>query len=742
MTNEQSKPDQAHKSPVKLPRPPPLPPPIQVPRKNDTEGTNLNSTSQAAQPSGVQEANWTPRTYQLLKNPNVKPPLKSSPAELSMEKARGAKFARHGTPSTTKMFPIPQQTIETPSTSNTSPESMTTNTPQGDLIGQRRLFHSPIPSVETVVPSPEPSASTAQTQTIHAAPFPEFNRDVIQVITTTPNSPALSPIPGVNVLSPLPPTESIHEKYSRPRKNWRLGRQPVTPSVSQPYTVLKYYDLTVPSQENDEDMYAHLFNEIEEFIGLIEDTDKTAKIFIHDEHDRRQNKSFIQGVDSFRAKINIRNVALLQKYFAGAVPKKNGKPINMKILMGGASPSSEYKEQLEAWAQNGHWFGVRPLQMQNTMEVGWGLFSVRKTDPDALAAETSSFCGFPVGCHWKKIASRGVPSPGSPTVQAIHFSVDIRYQAHDRTILTRVFHHTKSTGFPLGIFTWFVPVANHTREDDHSDALAAYYKGKQEDFCVKNFNSDTIMLDFHTINKVNETLGKTIREYVMNIKTRNDPKVSLFLAINKHYKYSNWVVVSYKPRHKREAAEVLDGLLNYMRYYEKPTDQSAFDSMFVASTVVKANAAQWDPVQYRVRNDTTDQYETMKDNMKAAYDQELLSEDEDEDETPMPCFEHNLNEVADDETVHTTTTHVPTTNLPPDNPRTNEEIQQQGIALASRPSVSAGVPFVIGEQDPNATNTNSEDHYETGLLTQPSSPPPNPAPPEGETSLPSNEQAY
>jgi hypothetical protein len=397
--------------------------------------------------------------------------------------------------------------------------------------------------------------------------------------------------------------------------------------------------------------------------------------------------------------------------------------------MGGACSAQTYKTQLVGWATNGNFFSVRALQMQNTMEVGWGLFSIAKTDTEALAAETSSFCGFPVGCQWKKITSRQPPAPGAPRICAVHFSVDSRYQAHDRAILTAVFHHSKKQGFPLGIFTWFVPVTNHTREDPQSQALAQYYKGTQEAFCERILNSDTLSLDFHTIDQTNPVLRKTAREYIMSIKTRRKPSAPLFLGINKHYQYDNWYVVSYKPRHRTEAMEVIDGLLSYMRQYEKPKDKHAFDSMFALAAVNRANVSYWDPTQYRIQNDVTEHYEAMQNNMQTAIDQELLSDDEDDgNATAMPVFEQDIQN--DDETVYTTTTHVPMTDLPPDNPRTNEEIQQNGIALASRPSVPTGVPFEPGSIPANATTSQPGEHYEAGLLTQPSPPLPNPAPAE------------
>jgi hypothetical protein len=376
--------------------------------------------------------------------------------------------------------------------------------------------------------------------------------------------------------------------------------------------------------------------------------------------------------------------------------------------------------------QNGNFFTIRALQLQNTTEVGWGLFSLSKTDTDALAAETSLFCGFPVGCQWKKITSGQVPAPGAPRVSAVHFSVDSRYQAHDRAILTAVFHHSKKQGFPLGIFTWFVPVSNHTREDPQSQALAQYYKGRQEGFCERIFNSDTLSLDFHTIDQTNPVLGKTVREYIMSIKTQRKPSVSLFLGINKHYLYENWFVISFKPRYRREAIEVSDGLLSYMRQYEKPQDKHAFDSMFALAAVNRANVSYWDPTQYRIRNDVTEHYEAMQNNMQIAIDQDLLSDDDEDDNTPMPVFEQNIQD--DDETVYSTTTHVPMNEIPPDNPRTDEEIQQDGIALASRPSVPTGVPFEQGNT--HATTSQPGEHYEAGLLTQPSPPLPNPAPSE------------
>jgi hypothetical protein len=577
--------------------------------------------------------------------------------------------------------------------------------------------HQPSPiEVQTVLDS---EANDESTEVATQSPS-------IQSHTTPTNQSAeanTATIPPPIKIKPPP-----FNMYCSPRK-MIPGRELIPPKVSFKCALVKYYDLTVKSMEAEgEEMYENLFMQLEGLVKELFRADKTLKIFVYDECRRESDSTFIRSLDNYKEIMADRRMEVLTAYFEGAEPRGDGGKIHIKMLIGTEKTEKIITTQVGVWSKGGnHWFGERVLQLPDIVEVGWSLFSLPGTDLAAMAEATQAFCGFPVGLKYKTIDS---DNDHNDKLRAIHFSVDQNFQNHDREILCKVFKANKVSGFPMGIISWFIPL-HHTSKGVVGKNKMLRRRARQARFLAKIKDSFTITTHWPLLDDPSDKLeGLTLREALMDVRTKANREDHLFVGITKPWKRAG-DKVTYTPNNKDEAVEVISNFLPYLRFYLRPTKRNQFDRLFTKEAVDKANRSRWNHQQYRCQDVLTDQLDEVDAEKPNAW--EDLEEDEEIEEQPNVTIDRTDMEVVEAETttqgdeVDTTyspVTHIDMISLGPDNGESEPiQVPQVSIeAIAKRPIEKVGVRYAVGAPIPTnpirKVRVNTTAHYEAGLLNQ------------------------
>jgi hypothetical protein len=455
-----------------------------------------------------------------------------------------------------------------------------------------------------------------------------------------------------------------------------------------------------------EDMYENLFLQLEQLLTYIYRADKDAKIFVYDEGRRKEDSTFITSVDNYRQITANRRMQTLTAYFDGANPRGDGSKMRMSMLIGTSSTHDDFRLEMKGWLEdNHHFFGERPLQLPNIVEVGWGLFSLPKTDAQALSEAVSAFCGFPVGCQWKSIATAQYEDV---KVKAVHFTVDENFQSGDHRALCIVFKANKKFGFPLGILSWFVPLYFLSKGRIGKDQCIRM-RARQEVFFQKIKMSNYFTRDWPTLDiKEVKLWGHTLREYLMDVRTKNNPDIQLFLGINKAWRKSGHIV-TFLPKYADEAEQVVDGFLQYLRHYCRPPTPRHFNSLFSGAAITSAENTRWNPIEYRIQSAETEQLDDL-DNPSSVQDWENL-EDFDVETTPTVEVDRTEMEQAparapptDVDTMFTPMTNIEMISLGPDraHAQPTQQPQVRNVRIEIRPTLEDGVRYAVGAPVPLA----------------------------------------
>jgi hypothetical protein len=367
--------------------------------------------------------------------------------------------------------------------------------------------------------------------------------------------------------------------------------KPDTPTVSQPYTHIGYFDIKV-KLEKSEEPWEELIGSTKDIFIQLWKMDPSIKIFVYKRSARIHDATFITNAADFW-KVNFFN---FEKYFFRGAPLPLGGSRTLNVLMTYTVDFTSIMRQVGP-IMIGMKCGVfmRTLQAEKTTTIGWAYMSTKHTNKQTLAEAVTAKIRIPIG-HQRVITTgmSGGEIKEDGKVQAIHFEVedcDIQYA---KRILNEVYHHSQTDGFPLDMKFRFMPMFASIPNTEGQNSFMTMM-GFQRRYCQyigEYLNGDIFNVEGSLPN------GITIRQYLMNIRVDEDRRKHLFLGINKTWNNRGYVF-SILPKNQDLASVTIQHLLTKLHFdFPQATEDGKvfpnIDRFFDAVAWERAQETTWD----------------------------------------------------------------------------------------------------------------------------------------------------
>ena len=286
----------------------------------------------------------------------------------------------------------------------------------------------------------------------------------------------------------------------------------------------------------------------------------------------------------------------IRKYIPRAAPLPRGGTVYFRIQLESKVPIQEIVDDMSWWLRGrGHGIWVRPTQEEDPISLGWMLNSVRNMETEYWSSVFTELTGHQVGCQWKVIptGAKG-KNPESVKTRALHLECG---REHKREVNNSLKIHYSSKGSdnpPDQMQMRIVPDIMMVRNSQTKSDIRRL-RLRQEHF--NNQIGKMIKLSIDSIDfKVG---GKSLRERMMAIKSRTDPRFNLFHTVTPHWQ-GEGIMVYFLPHLRSEAENIADRLLTYLRHkekengYEETETTEMFDQYFSSEVREEADNAIWD----------------------------------------------------------------------------------------------------------------------------------------------------
>ena len=285
---------------------------------------------------------------------------------------------------------------------------------------------------------------------------------------------------------------------------------------------------------------------------------------------------------------NIPNtISKLRVYFTRAQVKTIGGKVFMDVFVQHTIPMDEIRGDAE-WFMEENQIAMykKRLQVEETIQQGWLLYSTQTLDKEALAAAIEREIGAKVALRWKYINSINFVEDTEERKKwmALHIEVDAKESKKASRGLNRLYGR-QSEHFPMGIRMRLVTEFKEVRGNTSMISKHTRLRARQASFisliegCI---SEDIQMLDY-------EDEGMTLREMIMSIQSKNpNTPGNLFHAVGRDWK--GRITFNFLKNKAEEARMIVDGLIPYLQHKYGNTVNVFFD----AEAVIEKETWQWD----------------------------------------------------------------------------------------------------------------------------------------------------
>lgn len=246
------------------------------------------------------------------------------------------------------------------------------------------------------------------------------------------------------------------------------------------------------------------------------------------------------------------------------------------IHIGHDKPLEDLRDELSLWLQDGdHGLFYKMLQVEESAEIGWLLYSTKEMDAGALVDEIEDLIGLKIGLRWKiiDVGAKG-KLPESQRIRALNVEVNARNRWDaQRSMIHHFGRNMQPKDYPNGIRLRFVK--------NKKDGINSIEKSKieklrarQQSF-LSNIQStstwDIIQLDYAP-----SPDDPTLRQMLMAMTTA-DSNIPLFHCVDLDWRGEGYIF-QYAPGVKIEAECTIDTLLPILKYKYPAVDVEKFFS--------------------------------------------------------------------------------------------------------------------------------------------------------------------
>ena len=264
--------------------------------------------------------------------------------------------------------------------------------------------------------------------------------------------------------------------------------------------------------------------------------------------------------------------------------------IYTNIHLGHNHNFNDLRESRQDWLTSAnHGLYYKMLQVEDSSEVGWLLYSTREMDAGALADEIADMIGIKVGLRWKIISNGTRNNSDKTKVQALCIEVPAKEKWQCQKLLLRLYSRTiKAVNeYPNGIRMRFVKLkkdAINMKEKSKLDKLRERQRRFLAGICSL-VNYDVCQLDYSS----DEGVIPTLRQMIMSITSRNNGITPLFHCVDMDWLQEGFTF-QFSPDVKEEAETVVNTLLPHLLHF---FPGSKVEDSFTEETYARCEHMEW-----------------------------------------------------------------------------------------------------------------------------------------------------
>jgi hypothetical protein len=278
----------------------------------------------------------------------------------------------------------------------------------------------------------------------------------------------------------------------------------------------------------------------------------------------------------------------IKNYFSRVFAKTEGGVCYTSVYIGHNKKFKVIIDDIAHWLKENRfgWF-PRELQAENTLKLGWLLFSTRTMDAALLKDAIYKKNGVHVGLRWRMISTgKSGKLPLDQQIRALHLEVDA--EDRDGADLIRLMYAHNAHTFPLGIHLRRVPEIDNANV--FSMATATQLRARQADF-VANIRTATTW-EIMALDHPDPNNGeRTVRDLIKGIRAK-DQTATLFHSIDPHWQNSSYIF-TFCPQFEAEAKAMITGLLTYLTH-QYPDHKAKIKTAFTRTAQERAATSEWD----------------------------------------------------------------------------------------------------------------------------------------------------
>jgi hypothetical protein len=361
------------------------------------------------------------------------------------------------------------------------------------------------------------------------------------------------------------------------------------------------FKINCAASDNAETMLLGIF---EEFIDELTDADESASILpwksIH-----RSKGSISKASEAPKNTKDLR--IYLNRFFLNRTPNTEFTTYP-GIHIGHDKPLSDIREIMQLWLQQcKHGLFYKMLQVEDSVEIGWLLYSTKEMDAGALVDEIGDLIGLKIGLRWKiiDVGAKG-KLPESQRIRALNVEVNAGERWDAQRKMIEFFGRTmKPKDYPNGVRLRFVKNKKdgiNSTEKSKIEKLRA----RQQAFLnniVSTTTWDIVQLDYSS--SPNEP---TMRQMIMALKT-SDNNIPLYHCVDLDWKAEGYIF-QYSPGVRVEAECTITSLLPILRHKYPHLD---LDSYFSHEAIDRCDGYKYDAEKGMVVDDLVQDHLTFID---------------------------------------------------------------------------------------------------------------------------------
>ena len=336
--------------------------------------------------------------------------------------------------------------------------------------------------------------------------------------------------------------------------------------------------IKVPPHANPEEKTVQI---LQSFLTKLQTYDSKARIAPWYE---RCSSLPIQSAEDF-----VPRPSELEKYFPRIFFKEEGFTWYSGVRLIHSIPMHDLRLDMVRWLKKeGHGLFERMLQVADTAEIGWLLYSTWQMEAKVLAQAIEATIKIPVGLRWKQISTGSKERlPPDLQVKALHVEVALENRTAAQKALLAVYGKSNSGNYPNGVRLRF-SLLIHAAHNLNTKAKLEWLRARQQTWLKKYEKGFS-----WEINQLDHKIGKnlpTLRIALVSLMSKVDPSFPIFHSVDRSSYKESGICFQFLPELAEEARMTISNLVPLLKHKYGPNVLK----LFSPSAVERMEGCTWD----------------------------------------------------------------------------------------------------------------------------------------------------